>query len=87
MNSFGEQLQTMRAQRELSQDELAKALGVHQTTISGIERNDRLPSTELVIALAQFFDVPLDELLDKDAWATSRALVRKARATATAEVA
>lgn len=87
MNSFGEHLQMMRAQKDLSQDELAKALGVHQTTLSGIECNKRLPSAELVMALAQFFDVPLDELLNKDAWATSRSLARVARATPQPEAA
>ena len=83
MKSFGEQLQAMRAQKNLSQDELAKALGVHQTTISGIERNERLPSPELLMNLSQYFEIALDKLLDKDAWAASRLMARTARAMTT----
>ncbi len=83
MEGFGDQLKAMRTQRELSQDELAKALGLHQTTISGIERNERLPSLEILLAMSQLFEVPLEELLDEKALATSRAIARSVRSAST----
>jgi transcriptional regulator with XRE-family HTH domain len=80
MSSFGEKLRAMRDARKLSQDGLAKALGIHQTTVSGIELNERMPSPELVVSISRFFDVPLEELLEPEAWATSRTMARNARA-------
>lgn len=81
MQSFGERIQAMRLERNLSQSELAKELEIHQTTISGIERNERLPSPELLMRFARFFDVPLDKLLDPQAWEASRSIARTARST------
>lgn len=79
MTSVGELLKSLRNERKLSQEALAKELGVHQTTISGIECNERLPSAELVMALSRFFGVPIEQLMDKNAWDASRSLSRAAR--------
>lgn len=87
MNGFGDKLQRLRKQRNLSQGDLAAELGIHQTTVSGIERNERLPSLELALTIARFFGIDADELLDKEAINTSRAIARAARGTAVAEVA
>jgi transcriptional regulator with XRE-family HTH domain len=79
MTSFGEILLRMRKERDLSQKALGEALGIHQTTISGIECTERLPSPELLLALSRFFDVPVKDLLDTEAWTTSRLIARDAR--------
>ena len=42
---------------------LPKAHGVAQSTISMIERGERLPSWDLAIELTLFFGVSLDELI------------------------
>lgn len=87
MISFGDQLQKMRKERDLSQDDLAKALRIHQTTVSGIERNERLPSLELALEMSRFFGVPIDELLNKEAVESARAIARAARGTTAVGVA
>ena len=85
MDSFGERIQAMRTERNLSQSELARQLEIHQTTISGIERNERLPSPELLMKFAVFFGLSLDELVDLEAWEASRTIARSARANEVAQ--
>src|SRR5215472_10454174 len=51
---FGELLKTLRSQRKLSQQELARRLGKHLNTIGSWERGDRLPDTKaMVLELAR----------------------------------
>lgn len=51
-----------RVQRGLTQDELAKAVGVSRQSIISIERGRYTPSLYLALRFAQFFHCPLDEL-------------------------
>ena len=53
-----------RLARELSQAELAKAMGVSRQTINSIETEKYTPSLPLALALARFFDVSVEEMLD-----------------------
>ena len=55
-----------RLARELSQAELAKAMGVSRQTINSIETEKYTPSLPLAIALARFFDVSVEEMFDAD---------------------
>lgn len=50
-------LRYLRQERNMSQEALAAAVGVHQTMISAIERGTADPSLSLLRALASFFDV------------------------------
>ena len=75
--TFGEKLQTLRAQRGLSQDALAEALDVSRQAVSRWERDETLPETEKVIRLSRYFQVTTDYLLLEEAVAPERpALVR-----------
>jgi putative transcriptional regulator len=52
----------LRAARGLSQAELAKAMDVSRQTINSIEKGRYLPSLPLALALARFFDRPVEEV-------------------------
>ena len=49
-----------RARCNLTQEELAKKLGVSRQTIHAIEKNKFNPSVTLAIKMANFFDVTVE---------------------------
>lgn len=51
-----------RAERSLSQTELAEAAGVSRQTISSIETGQYVPSTLLALRIAQVLEVPVADL-------------------------
>jgi putative transcriptional regulator len=55
-----------RLERGLSQAELAKAMGVSRQTINSIETEKYTPSLPLALALARFFEIPVEEMFDAD---------------------
>jgi putative transcriptional regulator len=55
-----------RLQREMSQAELAAALGVSRQTVISIENGRYLPSLPLAFAIARFFDLTVDKMFDPD---------------------
>jgi putative transcriptional regulator len=55
-------LRVARAERELSQDALAKLAGVSRQTISSIETGQYCPSTLLAFRLAGVLGIRIDEL-------------------------
>ncbi len=63
MNLF--RLRDLREDAELSQTELADALGIAQTTYSGYERGFREPSLEMLCRMADFFHTSTDYLLGR----------------------
>jgi putative transcriptional regulator len=55
-------LRVGRAERDLSQEQLAQAAGVSRQTISSIETGQYCPSTLLAFRLARVLQVRVDEL-------------------------
>jgi putative transcriptional regulator len=55
-------IRVARAERDLSQDQLARAVGVSRQTISSIETRQYCPSTLLAFRLARVLAVRVDEL-------------------------
>jgi putative transcriptional regulator len=55
-------LRVARAERDLSQDQLARAAAVSRQTISSIETGQYCPSTLLAFRLARVLGVRVDEL-------------------------
>jgi putative transcriptional regulator len=53
-----------RAARELSQRELAAAVGVSRQTINSIEKGRYVPSLPLALALARYFETTVEEMFD-----------------------
>jgi len=52
----------LRAEKSLSQKELANALGVSRQTILSLEKNRYNPSLRLAFDIALFFEVDLHEV-------------------------
>ena len=50
----------LRAERGVSRQELADAVGVNYQTIGFLERGDYGPSLKLAFAIAEFFGLPLE---------------------------
>jgi len=59
---LGNRLKVARAEKNLSQEELAKLVGVTRQTISSIETRHYCPSTLLAFRLSQQLDKRVDEL-------------------------
>lgn len=59
---FGERLTLVRKKKKISQDELAKAIGVHAPVIGRYERDEVKPSIEVAAKIAQSLGVSLDYL-------------------------
>ncbi|MDE5999224.1 MAG: helix-turn-helix transcriptional regulator [Bacteroidaceae bacterium] len=51
-----------RAERRISQANLASAIGVSRQTIFAIENNKFVPSTELALKLSAYFGKTVNEL-------------------------
>ena len=60
MSTFSERLKELRKEKGLSQDDLAKAVGLTHTAIGLWEQGKRVPNLDSVIALSNFFGVSLD---------------------------
>jgi putative transcriptional regulator len=55
-----------RTQREMSQGELAQALGVPRQTVISIQSGRYLPSLPLAFAIARFFDLTVEKMFGPD---------------------
>ena len=60
---FSENLYALRTHESLSQKELAEKLGVAQASINYWEKGQRTPSIDMVVLIAKYFNVSLDDLL------------------------
>jgi len=71
-------LPVLRAERGVSRQQLATAVGVHAQTIGFIERGDYFPSLELAFKIARYFDLPLEAVfLDEPFPALSDVVYKK----------
>jgi putative transcriptional regulator len=59
---LGNRLKVARAERGISQEELAKLVGVTRQTISSIETGQYCPSTLLAFLLSERLEKPIDKL-------------------------
>lgn len=62
MSKFAERLKELRIENNLSQDQLAKAVGLTHTAIGLWEQKKRIPNFDAVIVIAQYFGVSTDYL-------------------------
>ena len=63
--TFGEKLQSLRQRSGMSQDALAERLQVSRQAVSRWERDETMPETDKVVALADIFGVTTDYLLGR----------------------
>ena len=61
--SFGEKIRNLREDSELSQTELAKAVGMTQRKISYIECGKYEPNIDDIVILCRYFKVSADYLI------------------------
>jgi putative transcriptional regulator len=59
-------LAVLRAERQLSRQELADAVGVNFQTIGYIERGDYHPSLDLAFRLSEFFELPIEAIFSRE---------------------
>ena len=55
-------MKAARALKDLSQEDLAKAVNVSRQTINAIEKGDYNPSINLCVAICKVLDLKLDDL-------------------------
>ncbi|MFC5699974.1 helix-turn-helix domain-containing protein [Cohnella faecalis] len=60
---MGERLRELRLRRNISQEEVARNIGITRSAYSHYEINNRQPIYETLIKLATFFDVSLDYIV------------------------
>lgn len=55
-------LKVQRAIKNISQEELARQIGVSRQTINAMEKGKYVPSTVLSLKLARFFGIAVEEI-------------------------
>ena len=60
---FGDRLSEIRKKKKISQDDLAKKIGVHAPVIGRYERSEVKPSIEVAVKIAEALNVSLDYLV------------------------
>ena len=59
-------LKQLRIEKNIKQQDLAKALNVTKQSVSNWENGKRLPNIEILILLADFYNCSLDYLVGRD---------------------
>lgn len=65
MFNFGEHLKSIRLSKKLTQKQLAEAIGSSERGIQNYELGINKPKYEIIIALADYFDISTDYLLGR----------------------
>ena len=60
------EIRQLRTARSLSQQQLAELMDVSRQTINSIEKERYTPSLPLAIALARYFDKPVEAIFHAD---------------------
>ncbi|MEA4854485.1 MAG: DUF3955 domain-containing protein [Christensenella sp.] len=63
MMDFGEQLRKIRADRNLTQEQVSEKLHVSRQTISNWENNKNLPDLEMIVEISTTFGLSIDQLI------------------------
>lgn len=71
---LGKRLRHIRMKRGYTQQFTADNAQIALRTLQGYEQGSRSPSYDVLVILADFFDVSVDWLLGRDEWLTSHAV-------------
>lgn len=63
LNKFADNLKRLRTEKNISQEAMAKKIGVHTNHLSRYERGLSAPSIEVVEKIAKLLEVSIDELV------------------------
>lgn len=66
MKKFGQKLRYLREKQNLTLRQLADSLEVHNTHLNKIELGKKRPSTDLILKIANLFNVSVDQLMRDD---------------------
>lgn len=66
MKIFGKRLREVRKSKKITQQELADRLGIKRNTYSDWENGKTEPTFEILVKLADLFDVSLDWLFGRN---------------------
>lgn len=66
MKIFGKRLREVRKSKKIIQQELADRLGIKRNTYSDWENGKTEPTFEILVKLADLFDISLDWLFGRD---------------------
>ena len=58
-------LKSLRKQKKLTQRNIAEIFHISQTSVSKYEREEAVPDLELIVKMADFFGVSLDEFVNR----------------------
>ncbi len=62
---IGKKLKQLRAQYELTQEQLAEKLQISRVNYTRYETGASRPDYETLLAIADFYEISLDELFDR----------------------
>jgi repressor LexA len=65
-NILGKRIKTLREEKDLSQLDFAKILNINNSTLSQYEAGNRIPSDDIKIKIADYFNVSVDYLLGRN---------------------
>ncbi len=65
-NTLHNRIAVLRAERGVSRQDLADAVGVNYQTIGFLERGDYNPSLLLAFAIGDFFKLPLEAIFSRE---------------------
>lgn len=65
-SAFPAKLKALRIKRGKSQEALAKELGISRSCLANYENGNRQPDQEMLIRIADTFEVLIDYLIDRD---------------------
>lgn len=63
---YGKEIKKIRLQNGYTQQELSKAIGIPQNTISWIENDKGIENISQCVQLADFYGISLDELIGRE---------------------
>lgn len=62
---FGDRMKKLREEKGLMQQDGCSALGLEQSTLANYENNRRMPKTDILISIANYYGVSLDYLVGR----------------------
>ena len=75
--TFGNRLGEVRKEKKISQDALAKKIGVHGAVIGRYERDEVKPSIEMASQIAEALEVSLDYLAGNTSLILDKGIVKR----------
>lgn len=76
MNYFSKNLRHLRHLRNLSQEELARKIGMNRGNIASYEKGNAEPNINNLTKIGKFFNTDLNELIEKDLSFTNEVIMK-----------